>query len=78
MTSITVHRPHCDSAMVYRHGKNPVGQERVMHRFMPLHGAGEIRLGIIGVAKHFAAALTHFFLFLGLPSFSARLAILAA
>lgn len=28
MASINVHCPRCDSALVYRHGKNPAGHER--------------------------------------------------
>lgn len=28
MASINVHCPRCDSALVYRHGQNPKGQER--------------------------------------------------
>jgi len=28
MVSVDVHCPRSDSTLVYRHGKNPVGQER--------------------------------------------------
>ncbi|ACT08493.1 Insertion element protein [Dickeya chrysanthemi Ech1591] len=32
MASVTVHRPLCQSAQVYRHGQNPKGRDRFLCR----------------------------------------------